>query len=290
MNSKRRTAALTDTLYIGNLGNIIARTDISAVRLVVTSPPYMNYRDYDNKKVFKSSEDWMQFCYNTIVTLVHNIRDDGVVWWNTASGYANGGKLPAIYKLVHLLDTTGDVHLVEEIPWIKKSSPPKKFSNRPYACYEHNFLFAKNIKAVKYFVDNVRVPYAEATIQRYKYTMANVRGDEKGEFTGVRKVELNPLGASPPNYLLLPQDTTKRKHPAAMLPALANWAIRAYTEEGDIVLDPMCGIGTTLVEAARLDRRYIGMDLNKLYVQKASEALHRLKEGVDPYKKPKEAV
>jgi SAM-dependent methyltransferase len=50
-------------------------------------------------------------------------------------------------------------------------------------------------------------------------------------------------------------------HPAKMLPAIARHAITAYSQPGDLVLDPMCGIGTTLVEAVHLDRDAIGVEL-----------------------------
>jgi modification methylase len=50
------------------------------------------------------------------------------------------------------------------------------------------------------------------------------------------------------------------KHPARMLPAIAAHAISAYTEPGDLVVDPMCGIGTTLVEAVHLGRDAIGVE------------------------------
>ena len=50
-------------------------------------------------------------------------------------------------------------------------------------------------------------------------------------------------------------------HPGKMLPALAREAIRRYTRPGELVLDPMCGIGTTLVEAAHLDRQALGVEL-----------------------------
>ena len=50
------------------------------------------------------------------------------------------------------------------------------------------------------------------------------------------------------------------RHPARMLPAIARAAITAYTGPGDLVLDPMCGVGTTLVEAAHLDRDAIGVE------------------------------
>ncbi|WP_425413188.1 TRM11 family SAM-dependent methyltransferase [Micromonospora matsumotoense] len=50
------------------------------------------------------------------------------------------------------------------------------------------------------------------------------------------------------------------KHPARMLPAIAAHAIAAYTRPGDLVLDPMCGIGTTLVEAVHAGRDAFGIE------------------------------
>ncbi|GAA1115420.1 site-specific DNA-methyltransferase [Nocardiopsis exhalans] len=51
------------------------------------------------------------------------------------------------------------------------------------------------------------------------------------------------------------------EHPAKMLPEIARHAITTYTQPGDVVVDPMCGIGTTLVEAAHLGRRGVGIEL-----------------------------
>ncbi|WP_239099443.1 TRM11 family SAM-dependent methyltransferase, partial [Micromonospora andamanensis] len=50
------------------------------------------------------------------------------------------------------------------------------------------------------------------------------------------------------------------KHPARMLPAIAAHAVHAYTDPGDLVLDPMCGIGTTLIEAIHAGRDAIGVE------------------------------
>ncbi|WBB48482.1 DNA methyltransferase [Verrucosispora sp. WMMA2044] len=50
------------------------------------------------------------------------------------------------------------------------------------------------------------------------------------------------------------------KHPARMLPAIAAHAVRSYTQPGDLVLDPMCGIGTTIVEAIHAHRDAIGVE------------------------------
>jgi len=59
-------------------------------------------------------------------------------------------------------------------------------------------------------------------------------------------------------------------HPAKMLPAIARQAIAAYSQPGDLLLDPMCGIGTTLVEAILLGRDAIGIELEARWAELAS--------------------
>lgn len=58
-------------------------------------------------------------------------------------------------------------------------------------------------------------------------------------------------------------------HPAKMLPAIARTAIEAYTSAGDLVLDPMCGIGTTLVEAVHLGRAAVGVEYEERWSELA---------------------
>ena len=60
-------------------------------------------------------------------------------------------------------------------------------------------------------------------------------------------------------------------HPAKMLPAAAAHAIAYYTDPGDLVLDPMCGIGTTLVEALDAGRAALGVEYEPHWVQVARD-------------------
>jgi modification methylase len=65
-----------------------------------------------------------------------------------------------------------------------------------------------------------------------------------------------------------------------MLPAIARQAIAAYSHPGDLVLDPMCGIGTTLVEAIHLGRNAIGVELEARWAQLASANItHARRQG-----------
>jgi modification methylase len=59
------------------------------------------------------------------------------------------------------------------------------------------------------------------------------------------------------------------RHPAKMLPALARRAIETYSDPGDLILDPMCGIGTTLVEAIHAGRRAVGVELEARWAKLA---------------------
>ncbi|WP_435593834.1 TRM11 family SAM-dependent methyltransferase [Nocardia sp. bgisy118] len=59
------------------------------------------------------------------------------------------------------------------------------------------------------------------------------------------------------------------KHPAKMFPAIVAHAVATYTRPGDLVLDPMCGIGTTLVEALHLGRRAVGVEYESRWAELA---------------------
>jgi SAM-dependent methyltransferase len=71
-------------------------------------------------------------------------------------------------------------------------------------------------------------------------------------------------------------------HPAKMLPEVVRHAVSHYTRPGDLVLDPMCGIGTTLVEAVRLGRRAVGVEYEPHWIEVATANLDRAREqGID---------
>src|SRR5919201_2033770 len=69
-------------------------------------------------------------------------------------------------------------------------------------------------------------------------------------------------------------------HPAKMLPGIAATAIARYTEPGDLVADPMCGIGTTLVEAVHLGRDGLGVEYEERWAAVAAANIaHARRQG-----------
>ncbi|MBO4161764.1 TRM11 family SAM-dependent methyltransferase [Micromonospora antibiotica] len=71
-------------------------------------------------------------------------------------------------------------------------------------------------------------------------------------------------------------------HPGKMLPTIARYAIRTYTNPGDLVLDPMAGIGTTVIEAMHLDRHGVGVEYEAEWVAKAADNIRHALQGGAP--------
>lgn len=107
-----------------------------------------------------------------------------------------------------------------------------------------------------------RIPRAVIDLNTNATTPADVNDDAAQEAVSVwTTAQTTPAAQRKGRYV-----AESTAHPAKMLPAVAAHAIDHYTEPGDLVLDPMCGIGTTLVEAVHLGRRAVGIEYEPHWV------------------------
>ena len=85
----------------------------------------------------------------------------------------------------------------------------------------------------------------------------------------------NPLGALPTTLVNISSESKKiaDSHVAVYPVELVNYFIKGSTEEGDLVLDPFMGTGTTGVSAKKLGRNYIGFDLQQDYIDVANKRI-----------------
>ena len=79
--------------------------------------------------------------------------------------------------------------------------------------------------------------------------------------------------AFPTNVLNLATECSNRKHSAVFPEALPEWFIKLFTQEGDTVLDPFMGSGTTLRVAKRLGRNAVGIEIQPEYVELARKEM-----------------
>ena len=83
----------------------------------------------------------------------------------------------------------------------------------------------------------------------------------------------------------LKHNTRRVDHPCQLPPALMRRLIALFTNEGETVLDPFNGVGTTTLSAEYLDRKYIGIELSNYYHKIAQERHKELLQGLDPFRK-----
>ena len=87
-------------LFVGDSRDLLWHLPDDFVDLCVTSPPYYNARKYDNSKLFKDEDEWLDFCLKILSGIKETMKKDGVIWWNSGPGYKNNRRLTVIYEII----------------------------------------------------------------------------------------------------------------------------------------------------------------------------------------------
>ena len=156
----------------------------------------------------------------------------------------------------------------EEFMWHKKNCYPGKWPNRFRDAWERCLQFNKS-KRFNMYQDEVMVPIGDWSKQRLKNLSKIDRlRDESRVGSGFGKRIANWVGkdkAYPTNVLHLATECGNQNHSAVFPKALPVWFVKLFTKEGDLVLDPFAGSGTTLSVAKELGRNYAGIDIMREY-------------------------
>ncbi len=261
----------------------------NSIDLIVTSPPYA-----DKRKRFYDSihpDKYVEWFTPISKELYRVLKDDGSFVLNIKEHTRNGERDTYVLNLILELKKQG-WYWVEEYCWYKKNSFPGRWPNRFRDAWERCLHFSKN-KKVRMYQDAVKVPIGNWASKRFKSMTEKdyVRHISKTNGSLGRNVSnwLHRKKVLPHNVIVFEEEhyvtnviefatvCYNKKHSAAFPLELPTWFIRLFTKKGDVVLDPFLGSGTTAYAALMLDRKYIGIEINKKFIKDAETTLSELK-------------
>lgn len=232
---------------IDNVEGLRRYVDKDSVDLTVTSPPYDNLRKYDG------------FSYdveNLIRELYRVTKDGGVVVWVCQDSCINGGESLTSFKTAIKFVENG-FKLYDTMIW-EKPSPQAPTEGRYYDVFEYMFIFSKGKpKTLNLLCDRKNKTAGSVS----KKETRSCREDRriKDEKRIVKEYSRRF------NVWMISREKNKTEHPAVFPIKLAIDHILSWSNEGDTILDPFAGSGTTLIAAKTKGRNYIGFELSKKY-------------------------
>jgi len=265
----------TTEILEGDCLDVLSRFPTGKFNLIFTSPPYADSRSktYGGIKpaqyvewFIKRSAEFYRVLSNT-GSFVLNIKEKAV----------NGERHTYVIELILALRKQGWLW-TEEYIWHKKNCHPGKWPNRFRDAWERCLHFTKQ-KDFKMFQENVMVPMGNWKHTRLRNLGKNdvVRYDSRVK-SGFGKNVSNWLErdqAYPTNVLHLATECGNKNHSASFPLGLPQWFIKLLTTEGDYILDPFVGSGTTCEAALGLRRNSVGTDILEEYVELARSSIKK---------------
>jgi site-specific DNA-methyltransferase (adenine-specific)/site-specific DNA-methyltransferase (cytosine-N4-specific) len=260
-------------ILLGDSKVLLKEIESNSVDLIFTSPPYADSRKntYGGIHPDKYVEWFLTFSEE----LLRVLKEDGTFVLNIKEKVINGEKHTYVLDLIKELRKQGWLW-TEEFIWHKKNSFPGKWPNRFRDSWERLLQFNKS-KKFKMYQEEVMVPVGDWAKTRLKnLSETDKRRDNAKNGSGFGKNISNWISRDlvyPTNVLHLATECNNKNHSAAFPDELPEWFIKLFTKEGDVVLDPFMGSGTTIIVAQRMFRVGIGIEIIDEYYKLAESQL-----------------
>ena len=254
----------TNYFSVGDCVEILRSFPADCIDLTVTSPPYDGLRDYQGY-AFDAEEIGR--------SLLRVTKPGGVVVW-VVGDHINGGRTMTSFRQAIMFQDLG--FCVHDAMIYQKKNTPFMRSNAYTNAWELMLVLSKGGPPKTF--NPLKVPTVRSGAEMLTH---NKRPD------GINKKKLARLNQEKTRtniwaYAVGFGGTTTDKeafqHPAMFPEKLAADHILSWSNPGEVVLDPMCGAGTTCKMAARHQRRYIGIDISERYIEIAQRRLANMEE------------
>lgn len=249
----------------GNCVDVMKEFDDNCVDLTITSPPYDNLRSYKG----------YVFPFKDIVQQLYRItKPGGVVVWIVADATINGSETGSSFKqALYFMDIGFKLH---DTMIFRKINPiPQIYRKRYTNEFEYMFVFSKD------FVKTHNPIMMECLHAGRKLNGTTYKNFSKGVQIRnklAKPVKERKIRGNVWEYVVgkKSEDQEAKFHPAPFPCQLVRDHIVSWTNPGDLVLDPLCGSGTTPRVALEMGRRFIGIEISREYCELARERLKRI--------------
>lgn len=247
-------------IYCGDCLELIKEIDDNSIDLVITSPPYDNLRDYNG----------YNFDFESVAKELFRVtKEGGVVVWVVGDATIDGSETGTSFRQSLYFLNLG-FYLHDTMIYQKKKAPLTH--NRYEQEFEYMFVFSKGrpktfnpIMIEKSYKDNRIV---KGFGRRDNGDNIDLGYASKNKLKIRGNVWFYKVGGGH-----VTKDKIAYKHPAIFPEQLAEDHILSWSNEGDLVLDPMCGSGTTLKMAFLNKRKFIGFDISQEYCNISNKRL-----------------
>lgn len=258
-------------LYRGDCLDVLREVKDASIDLVFTSPPYADSRKSTYGGI--NPDHYVDWFLPISAELLRVLKPTGTFMLNIKERVSEGERHTYVLELILKLREQGWLW-TEEYIWHKKNSHPGKWPNRFRDAWERLLQFNKS-RQFHMYQDEVRVPIGSWAKHRLNnLSETDKTRDESRVGSGFAKNVSNWVGRDkvyPTNVLHLATETGNKNHSAVFPEALPEWFIKLFTQEGDWVMDPFTGSGTTNKVAHKLGRNSIGIEIQDKYFELAKE-------------------
>lgn len=264
-------------LYLGDSKTELAKLTDNSVDLIITSPPYADQRKGTYGGIHP--DKYVEWFLPISKELLRVLKPTGTFILNIKEKVVEGERSTYVMELILEMRKQGWLW-TEEFIWHKKNCYPGKWPNRFRDAWERLLQFNKD-KKFNMYQEEVMVPMGNWAKSRLK-NLSNtdkIRDNSKVG-SGFGKNISNWLQrdkAYPTNVLHLATECSNKNHSAAFPEELPEWFIKLFTKQGDTVLDPFMGSGTTLSVANRMQRHSIGIEIVPEYFEMVQAQLKPVK-------------
>ena len=255
----------------GDAATVMRSIEDESIDCIVTTPPYWRRRTQGTESITATSADvFIEELLQTMAQAWRVLKPKGSLWLNMGDDTTDGFVQGIPWRVVLAMIDQQGWHLVNEVVWNKITTSPQ--GSHDHLRKVHEFMFHL-VKESDFYYNDEELRHTYALIVRNDDKSKNLKKTSKAKEKYLKKD--NVQGMVPGDVWTIGVQRSGIAHYCVAPDTLYRLPIIATCPRGGLLLDPYCGTGTSCRLAYELNRRSIGVDINKKYIDQARASIEQ---------------